>query len=68
MLNGGHLAASSAALEGANARAKKNRGPIFILVTNLVLSIGGPLCMIVFLSESCARLGSPCVVTNTGFT
>ncbi|KAI0121370.1 general substrate transporter [Xylariales sp. AK1849] len=46
---GEYPAASTSASESANERTPKNRGPIFILVTNLPLSFGGPLAVIVFL-------------------
>ncbi|RKU46903.1 permease [Coniochaeta pulveracea] len=46
---GEYPAASTSASESANERTLKNRGPVFILVTNLPLSCGGPLAVIVFL-------------------
>lgn len=46
---GEYPASSTSASEAANEHALKNRGPIFILVTNLPLSFGGPLAVIVFL-------------------
>lgn len=46
---GEYPAASTSASESANERSLKNRGPTFILVTNLPLSCGGPLAVIVFL-------------------
>lgn len=47
---GGEYPASSAsASEAANEHALKSRGPVFILVTNLPLSFGGPLAVCVFL-------------------
>ncbi|KAH8693761.1 hypothetical protein BGW36DRAFT_301342 [Talaromyces proteolyticus] len=47
---GGEYPASSiSASEAANERSLKNRGPTFILVTNLPLSFGGPFAVIVFL-------------------
>jgi len=42
-------ASSTSASEAANAHALKRRGPIFILVTNLPLSFGGPLAVSIFL-------------------
>lgn len=45
---GGYPASSTSASEAANEHALKNRGPIFILVTNLPLSFG-TLAAIVFL-------------------
>ncbi|KAF2008895.1 MFS general substrate transporter [Aaosphaeria arxii CBS 175.79] len=46
---GEYPAASTSASESANERTLKNRGPIFVLVTNLPLSFGGPLAVIIFL-------------------
>ncbi|KAF7554771.1 hypothetical protein G7Z17_g2653 [Cylindrodendrum hubeiense] len=47
---GGEYPASSvSASESANERALNRRGPIFILVTNLPLSFGGPFAVIVFM-------------------
>ncbi|KAF3020678.1 Plasma membrane permease, mediates uptake of glycerophosphoinositol and glycerophosphocholine [Neopestalotiopsis sp. 37M] len=46
---GEYPAASTSASESANERTLRNRGPIFVLVTNLPLSFGGPLAVIVFL-------------------
>ncbi|KAJ9137215.1 Metabolite transport protein GIT1 [Coniochaeta hoffmannii] len=46
---GEYPAASTSASESANEQTLKNRGPIFVLVTNLPLSCGGPLAVIVFL-------------------
>ncbi|OKL64031.1 putative metabolite transport protein GIT1 [Talaromyces atroroseus] len=47
---GGEYPASSvSASEAANERTLKRRGPLFILVTNLPLSLGGPFAVIVFL-------------------
>ena len=46
---GEYPASSTSASEAANEYTLKNRGPIFILVTNLPLSFGGPLAVIVFL-------------------
>lgn len=47
---GGEYPASSAsASEAANEFTLKKRGPIFIMVTNLPLSFGGPLAVSVFL-------------------
>lgn len=45
---GEYPASSTAASESANESVKK-RGRMFILVTNLPLSLGGPFCFIVFL-------------------
>jgi MFS family permease len=46
---GEYPASSTSASEAANEHTLKNRGPIFILVTNLPLSFGGPLAVIIFL-------------------
>lgn len=47
---GGEYPASSvSASESANERALNRRGPIFILVTNLPLSFGGPFAVSVFM-------------------
>ncbi len=46
---GEYPASSTSASEAANEFTLKNRGPIFILVTNLPLSFGGPLAVSVFL-------------------
>ncbi len=46
---GEYPASSTSASEAANETALRQRGPIFILVTNLPLSFGGPLAVMVFL-------------------
>jgi MFS family permease len=46
---GEYPASSTSASEAANEHTPKNRGPIFILVTNLPLTFGGPFAVIVFL-------------------
>jgi MFS family permease len=46
---GEYPASSTSASEAANERSLKSRGPIFILVTNLPLSFGGPFAISVFL-------------------
>ena len=46
---GEYPASSTSASEAANEHTLKNRGPVFILVTNLPLSFGGPLAVSVFL-------------------
>ena len=46
---GEYPASSTSASEAANEYTLKRRGPIFILVTNLPLSFGGPLAVCVFL-------------------
>ncbi|KAF7896691.1 uncharacterized protein EAF01_009094 [Botrytis porri] len=48
-VGGEYPASSTSASEAANEHAPKNRGPIFILVTNLPLSFGGPLAVSIFL-------------------
>jgi MFS family permease len=49
LFTGEYPASSTSASEAANERTLKNRGPIFILVTNLPLSFGGPLAVSIFL-------------------
>lgn len=46
---GEYPASSTSASEAANERTLKSRGPIFIMVTNLPLSFGGPLSVSIFL-------------------
>ena len=46
---GEYPASSTSASESANAYDLKSRGTVFILVTNLPLTFGGPLAAIVFL-------------------
>jgi MFS family permease len=46
---GEYPASSTSASEAANQRNLEQRGPLFILVTNLPLSIGGPLAVSIFL-------------------
>ncbi|KAF4452367.1 GIT1-Glycerophosphoinositol transporter also able to mediate low-affinity phosphate transport [Fusarium austroafricanum] len=46
---GEHPASSTSAFESANERALSNQGLIFILVTNLPLSFGGPLAVSIFM-------------------
>jgi len=46
---GEYPASSTSAAEAANERTLESRGPIFILVTNLPLSFGGPLAVSIFL-------------------
>ena len=46
---GEYPTSSTSASEAANEHTLKRRGPIFILVTNLPLSLGNPLAAIVFL-------------------
>ncbi|KZT05917.1 MFS Git1p-like glycerophosphoinositol permease [Laetiporus sulphureus 93-53] len=46
---GEYPASSTAASESANESMLSNRGPVFLIVTNGVLSFGGPLAVSVFL-------------------
>ncbi|OSX63583.1 hypothetical protein POSPLADRAFT_1139705 [Postia placenta MAD-698-R-SB12] len=46
---GEYPASSTSASEAANEKMIRNRGPVFIMVTNFVLSFGGPLAVSVFL-------------------
>jgi len=48
-VGGEYPAGSVSASEAANERVLKHRGPVFIMVTNFVLSFGGPLAVSVFL-------------------
>ncbi|KAF8446070.1 MFS Git1p-like glycerophosphoinositol permease [Boletus edulis BED1] len=48
-VGGEYPASSTSASEAANEKSIQNRGPIFIMVTNFVLSFGGPLAVSVFL-------------------
>lgn len=48
-LKGEYPASSTSASEAANERTLRNRGPVFIMVTNLPLSFGTPLAVIIFL-------------------
>ncbi|ETW87341.1 putative inorganic phosphate transporter [Heterobasidion irregulare TC 32-1] len=48
-VGGEYPASSTSASEAANEKMPKNRGPVFIMVTNFVLSFGGPLAVSVFL-------------------
>ncbi|GLB36251.1 putative glycerophosphoinositol permease [Lyophyllum shimeji] len=48
-VGGGYAAASASSSEAANQESTKSRGPVFIMVTNLFLSSGGPLSVSVFL-------------------
>lgn len=48
-VGGEYPASSTSASEAANEHAPKHRGPVFILVTNLPLSFGGPLAVSIFL-------------------
>ncbi|KAF2769141.1 MFS phospholipid transporter-like protein [Teratosphaeria nubilosa] len=47
--DGEYPACSTSASEAANEHRLKQRGPIFIMVTNLPLSLGGPVAVIIFL-------------------
>ncbi|KAF8167998.1 MFS Git1p-related glycerophosphoinositol permease [Crassisporium funariophilum] len=48
-VGGEYPASSTSASESANEKMIKHRGPVFIMVTNFVLSVGGPLAVSVFL-------------------
>ncbi|KZT68350.1 MFS general substrate transporter [Daedalea quercina L-15889] len=48
-VGGEYPASSTSASEAANEKMLKNRGPVFIMVTNFVLSFGGPLAVCIFL-------------------
>ncbi|KAH9944108.1 MFS Git1p-like glycerophosphoinositol permease [Epithele typhae] len=48
-VGGEYPASSTSASEAANEKMLKQRGPVFIMVTNFVLSFGGPLAVSVFL-------------------
>ncbi|KAJ7172153.1 MFS Git1p-like glycerophosphoinositol permease [Mycena filopes] len=48
-VGGEYPSSSTSAAEAANERMMKQRGPVFILVTNLVLSLGGPVACILYL-------------------
>ncbi|KZT52149.1 MFS general substrate transporter [Calocera cornea HHB12733] len=48
-VGGEYPAGSVSASEAANERVLKHRGPVFIMVTNFVLSFGGPLAVSIFL-------------------
>ncbi|GJJ06255.1 hypothetical protein Clacol_000446 [Clathrus columnatus] len=48
-VGGEYPASSTSASEAANEKMIESRGPVFIMVTNFVLSFGGPLAVAVFL-------------------
>ncbi|KAF9472244.1 MFS Git1p-related glycerophosphoinositol permease [Pholiota conissans] len=48
-VGGEYPASSTSASEAANEKMVKHRGPVFIMVTNFVLSFGGPLAVAIFL-------------------
>lgn len=48
-VGGEYPASSTSASEAANEKMLSQRGPVFIMVTNFVLSVGGPLAVSVFL-------------------
>ncbi|GAA6010919.1 hypothetical protein JCM10207_003990 [Rhodosporidiobolus poonsookiae] len=48
-VGGEYPSSSASAAEAANEKMPKNRGPVFILVTNLVLSLGGVLAASLYL-------------------
>ncbi|KAJ6597270.1 major facilitator superfamily domain-containing protein [Mycena vulgaris] len=48
-VGGEYPSSSTSAAEAANERMMKQRGPVFIMVTNFMLSIGTPLACILYL-------------------
>jgi len=48
-VGGEYPAASTSASEAANEQMLSNRGPVFVMVTNVVLTLGSPLATSVFL-------------------
>ncbi|KAI9460929.1 MFS general substrate transporter [Lactarius psammicola] len=48
-VGGEYPAASTSASEAANEQTLSKRGPVFVMVTNFVLTLGGPLASSVFL-------------------
>ncbi|KAI0698340.1 major facilitator superfamily domain-containing protein [Cytidiella melzeri] len=48
-VGGEYPASSTSASESANEAMLKNRGPVIVMVTNFVLSFGGPLAVLTFL-------------------
>ncbi|KIK71113.1 hypothetical protein GYMLUDRAFT_90105 [Collybiopsis luxurians FD-317 M1] len=48
-VGGEYPAGSTSASEAANEKMPNNRGPVFVMVTNFVLSFGGPLAVSIFL-------------------
>jgi len=48
-VGGEYPAGSTSASEDANEKFPNSRGPIFVMVTNFVLSFGGPLAVLIFL-------------------
>ncbi|GAA5945835.1 hypothetical protein JCM10213_008200 [Rhodosporidiobolus nylandii] len=48
-VGGEYPSSSASAVEAANEKMLKQRGPTFIMVTNFVLSFGGPLSYILYL-------------------
>ncbi|PAV22202.1 MFS Git1p-like glycerophosphoinositol permease [Pyrrhoderma noxium] len=48
-VGGEYPASSTSASEAANEKMQSQRGPVFIMVTNFVLSFGGPLAVSIFL-------------------
>lgn len=65
---GEYPAASTSASEAANEHTPRHRGPVFILVTNLPLSFGGPFAVSVFLIVlSCAGMDNLSTVWRVCF-
>ncbi|KAH7911938.1 major facilitator superfamily domain-containing protein [Hygrophoropsis aurantiaca] len=48
-VGGEYPASSTSASEAANEKKVSSRGPVFIMVTNFVLCLGGPVAVMVFL-------------------
>ncbi|GAA5895808.1 hypothetical protein JCM6882_001386 [Rhodosporidiobolus microsporus] len=48
-VGGEYPSSSASSVEAANEKMPKKRGPVFIMVTNFVLSFGGPLACILYL-------------------
>ncbi|KAF8211836.1 MFS general substrate transporter [Mycena galopus ATCC 62051] len=48
-VGGEYPSSSTSAAEAANERMLKQRGPVFIMVTNVMLSAGGPIACILYL-------------------
>ncbi|KAJ7510202.1 MFS Git1p-related glycerophosphoinositol permease [Mycena galericulata] len=48
-VGGEYPSSSTSAAEAANERMLKSRGPLFIMVTNFVLSLGSPIACIIYL-------------------
>ncbi|KAF7322437.1 MFS transporter [Mycena chlorophos] len=48
-VGGEYPSSSTSAAEASNERMVKQRGPVFIMVTNVMLSVGGPVACILYL-------------------